>query len=68
MGWWALAVFCLFVVAQHWFHAIHSQNPSRTLGQDTRDLGKRFRAVGGWVGTGCFLFVCCCTALVSCYS
>ena len=38
----ALAVFvfvCLFGVAQHWFHAIHSQNPSRTLGQDTRDLG-----------------------------
>ena len=30
---------CLFVVAQHWFHTIHSQNPSRTLGQDTRDLG-----------------------------
>ena len=30
---------CLFVVAQHWFHAIHSQSPSRTLGQDTRDLG-----------------------------
>ena len=29
---------CLFVVAQHWFHAIHSQSPSRTLGQDTRDL------------------------------
>ena len=37
----ALAVFvfvCLFVVAQHWFHTIHSQSPSRTLGQDTRDL------------------------------
>ena len=31
---------CLFVVvAQHWFHAIHSQSPSRTLRQDTRDLG-----------------------------
>ena len=30
---------CLFVVAQHWFHAIHSQSPSRTLGQDTQDLG-----------------------------
>ena len=29
---------CLFVVAQHWFHAIHSQSPSRTLGQDTRDF------------------------------
>ena len=30
--------FCLFGVAQHWFHAVHSQSPSRTLGQDTRDL------------------------------
>ena len=29
-----LAVFGLFVVAQHWFHAIHSQSPSRTLGQE----------------------------------
>ena len=29
----------LFVVAQHLFHAIHSQSPSRTLGQYTRDLG-----------------------------
>ena len=41
----ALAVFfcfCLFVVAQHWFHAIHNQNPSRTLGQDTRDLASDF--------------------------
>ena len=40
MGCWgggggALAVFvCLFGVAQHWFH---SQSPSRTMGQDTRD-------------------------------
>ena len=41
MGVGALVVFsfvCLFVVAQHWFHAIHSQSPSRTLGQDTRDF------------------------------
>ena len=33
---------CLFVVAQHWFHAIHSQSPSRTLGQDTRDFASDF--------------------------
>ena len=32
---------CLFV-AQHWFHAIHSQSPSRTLGQDTRDFASDF--------------------------
>ena len=48
-GWWGggggqgglhwLFFVCLFVVAQHWFHAIHSQSPSRTLGPDTRDLG-----------------------------
>ena len=28
---------CLFVVAQHWFYAIHSQSPSQTLGQVARD-------------------------------
>ena len=33
----AAFLFCLFVVAQHWFHAIHSQSPSRTLGQVARD-------------------------------
>ena len=41
---------CLFVVAQHWFHAIHGQSPSRTLGQDTRDLASDF----AWVYTACF--------------
>ena len=43
MGWgeghWLFLFVCLFGVAQHWFHAIPSQSPSRTLGQDTRDLG-----------------------------
>ena len=38
-GHWLFLFVCLFVVAQHWFHAIHRQSPSRTLGQDTRDLG-----------------------------
>ena len=38
----ALVVFCLFVVAQHSFHAIHSQSPSGTLGQDTRDFASDF--------------------------
>ena len=33
---------CLFVVAQHWFHAIHSQSPTGTLGQDTRDFASDF--------------------------
>ena len=42
-GHWLCFVVVLFVVAQHWFHAIRSQSPSRTLGQDTQDLGLRFR-------------------------